>query len=481
MSLVTETGAGRGPNFARRLSLPTLFLIGHAPLVAFAIGMGVVSAALVPTLQHASDSLVGVVGGGEASRGAVNAFTGRFIAVWLWCLGAFYVASAVGSVVVAVTHRTLSRRLRRIVAHAEQLGSGHHEVGIEVEADDVLGKLETALTTVGRDLSARDAARKADAEHREQLARMQHAMSMVESEDDALRVVGRALFTLIRNTPAELLMADATNARLHRVAGSSTATPPGCAVTAPRLCPAVHLGSTLTFSDSEALDACPRLLERVSACSAVCVPVVVMGRAAGVLHATRPQGQGFPPETVLALETLSGLFGTRAGLMRALGSAQLQAETDALTGLLNRRSLETKATELLASSRTVSLAMADLDHFKRLNDTHGHGAGDRALRTFAQVLRSTLRPGDVIARYGGEEFTILLADCSADQASHAVERVRAALKARCAEGEGPSFTASFGVCDFPRHGDDLESLLRIADKALYQAKEGGRDRVMLAL
>ncbi len=166
--------------------------------------------------------------------------------------------------------------------------------------------------------------------------------------------------------------------------------------------------------------------------------------------------------------------------MRALGSAQLLAETDALTGLLNRRSLETKAALLLAGTRTASLAMADLDHFKRLNDTAGHGAGDRALRTFAQVLRSTLRLGDVIARYGGEEFTIVLADCSASEARQALDRASAALKARCAEGEGPSFTASFGVCEFPRNGDDLETLLKVADKALYEAKEAGRDCVSLA-
>lgn len=124
--------------------------------------------------------------------------------------------------------------------------------------------------------------------------------------------------------------------------------------------------------------------------------------------------------------------------------------------------------------------MADLDHFKKLNDKHGHAAGDHALRRFAQVLRATLRPDDVVARYGGEEFTLLLADCSVEEAAGALDRVRAALKRSLEGEEGPPFTASFGISEFPRHGHDLETLTTVADGALYLSKEHGRDRVTIA-
>ena len=111
----------------------------------------------------------------------------------------------------------------------------------------------------------------------------------------------------------------------------------------------VQRGNPLTFSDSESLDACPKLEGRVSPCAAFCVPVLVMGRAVGVLHLTRKRGEAFEPRATEALEALTAAFGTRVGTLRTLGTARLQAETDPLTGLLNRRSLEEKATQVLAS------------------------------------------------------------------------------------------------------------------------------------
>ena len=127
-----------------------------------------------------------------------------------------------------------------------------------------------------------------------------------------------------------------------------------------------------------------------------------------------------------------------------------------------------------------SVAMADLDHFKRLNDTFGHAAGDRALRNFAQVLRATMRPSNLVARWGGEEFVVVLGDCTADEAAAALNRVRKALAASLADGTHPACTVSFGVAEFPAHGNDLDGLVHQADGALYQAKQGGRNRVVIA-
>ena len=104
-----------------------------------------------------------------------------------------------------------------------------------------------------------------------------------------------------------------------------------------------------------------------------------------------------------------------------MAETQLQASTDTLTGLLNRRSFSERVAAVPAHLYPVAVAMADLDHFKTLNDTYGHETGDRALRLFARVLRDSLRTSDVASRYGGEEFAIAFPDCSAVDASTGAE------------------------------------------------------------
>src|SRR5207245_1000703 len=122
-----------------------------------------------------------------------------------------------------------------------------------------------------------------------------------------------------------------------------------------------------------ALDACPKLRNRDRGrCSALCVPVSIMGRTVGVIHATAEPEVVVGESAIHDLETLANLAGARIGLLRMVADTQLQAATDSLTGLLNRRSLENKAIALRASATPFSLVMADLDHFKELNDTHGH-------------------------------------------------------------------------------------------------------------
>jgi diguanylate cyclase (GGDEF)-like protein len=181
---------------------------------------------------------------------------------------------------------------------------------------------------------------------------------------------------------------------------------------------------------------------------------------------------------VTRLETIAELVGTRIGMLRVMQQTHLQAATDALTGLLNRRTVEDRAHELLRHGIPFALAMGDLDHFKEINDTHGHDAGDRALRLFARTLQTTFRSEDVVARFGGEEFVILFPNRTTTEAAAALERVREQLVLAIAAGPVPGFTASFGVS----HSDewtDLEELLRAADNALFRAKREGRNRVIV--
>ena len=350
----------------------------------------------------------------------------------------------------------------------------------------VLGLLE--LVIIGRPLqrsiahsSERSARRegklRAEATRQEFEGRLARALDMAQDEASSLDVVDRALELAAPDHVSELLLADSSRAHLVRAAGAGLNR--ACTVESPRDCVAVRRGQTLVFNDSEELDACPYLRGRESACSSACVPVTVLGNTVGVLHIVGTQGVAPADEVVVRVETISTQAGARVGMLRALQRSEIQAATDPLTGLLNRRSVEDRVYTLMREERPFSVVMCDLDNFKLLNDTHGHEAGDRALRLFASTLKTSLRPGDSAARYGGEEFLLVFPDCGADAALAAVERLREELALSVNKGGTPVFTASFGVADL-RHGSTLDEMLKHADDALLQAKRDGKNRVLVA-
>lgn len=156
---------------------------------------------------------------------------------------------------------------------------------------------------------------------------------------------------------------------------------------------------------------------------------------------------------------------------------------DPLTGLHNRRHLFESGPVLLAQAHRqghpLSVVVLDLDHFKRLNDTHGHDAGDAELRRFADAMTRTMRPGDLVCRHGGEEFAVLLPGLGPEQAHAVVDRLQRVVRGARRPQAGPSSrrcTFSAGIATFPLHGRDLRSLLTRADRALYRAKQFGRAR-----
>jgi len=312
-------------------------------------------------------------------------------------------------------------------------------------------------------------------------SRLHRAMEMADDEDGALAVVSRSLALAVPGSTVQLLLADSSRAHVRIAARSGpTDALAGCDVESPGACPAVRRAQTTVFDSSDDLDACPHLRGRLTgSCSSVCVPVTIMGKPMGVVHATGPDGVPLGRDQVGALETIANLVGSRVSLLRAMARTQLQAATDPLTGLLNRRIFENQARELLLDQTATVVAMGDLDTFKALNDTYGHDMGDRALRLFAQTLRSCLRPEDLACRYGGEEFVVVLPRCSLSEATAVLERVQEQLVLNLSQGEVPQFTVSFGVAETGAD-DSLEGLIRSADAALMRAKASGRNRVEIA-
>src|SRR5712692_9936186 len=173
---------------------------------------------------------------------------------------------------------------------------------------------------------------------------------------------------------------------------------------------------------------------------------------------------------------------TRVREREGQGELERLSVTDALTGLYNRRHLMgTLANEVQRSRRlrrTFSVLLADVDHFKQYNDAHGHLGGDAALVKIAEILRQTTRGVDSVARYGGEEFVVMLIEAPIATAAAVGERLRARV---AAEDFGAGrLTVSVGAAEYPTHGETPEELIASADAAMYQAKNEGRDRVIVA-
>jgi diguanylate cyclase (GGDEF)-like protein len=210
------------------------------------------------------------------------------------------------------------------------------------------------------------------------------------------------------------------------------------------------------------------------------IPLTAAQGAIGVLDVQRPVPLTRPEEAtlhVLARQLSGHIIETER-----IRLTQQLALTDGLTGVSNHRAFQEHLTTLLASGKgPVSLVMVDIDHFKQINDQHGHQTGDRILAHVAGVLAYGIRQGDMVARYGGEEFALVLAGTPLDGALMLAERLRESVATTpCVEGDQLlTATVSVGVATrLP--GDDLEGpgLIRQADEALYAAKHRGRNCVL---
>jgi diguanylate cyclase (GGDEF)-like protein len=327
-----------------------------------------------------------------------------------------------------------------------------------------------------RSMSAEAAALRLTSEQADFEASLQRGLEMAPTQGETLRVLEQALVMVSRDVPADLLLADSSLAHFETVLDATNGSEAACGVTTPGDCPACAGGQLRLFEDNSLLDTC-RFLRGRPPVWTMCVPVSIAGQTVGVFRAQGPLDQPAPPPLASDLALVARKAGERIGAQRVLAQTEKQARSDPLTGLPNRRAFENEVNRRQLQDAPYVIAFADLDHFKLINDTHGHDAGDRALRIFAQVLRDTIRPGDLISRHGGEEFVVFLAGSSLDDARVICDRVRSQLSLAIGHGGIPSFTVTVGLAE-AEPNDALVDVIANADAAMLMAKSLGRDRVL---
>lgn len=224
----------------------------------------------------------------------------------------------------------------------------------------------------------------------------------------------------------------------------------------------------------------------------ICIPLMAQGEVLGLIFIESSHAQQTHERHVdNAMQDLAVAVSEQIAL--GLSNAKLrevlqqQSIIDPLTGLFNRRYMdETLRRELSRAARKsgcLSCVMLDVDHFKQINDTYGHDAGDLVLRSIADAIREGVREGDLVCRYGGEELVLIFPECGKDDALVRTEKIRASIESLQIKQKNQTInkiSASFGVATFPQDGLDAEKLLQAADHAMFSAKKSGRNMVVAA-
>jgi two-component system cell cycle response regulator len=216
--------------------------------------------------------------------------------------------------------------------------------------------------------------------------------------------------------------------------------------------------------------------------SLLVLPLVIHERALGTLILGAKRRHAFGDSVRPTLEVLASHLAVSLSNARMVHKLETMATTDGLTGLFNKRAMLECATQKIAAAarfdRKLAVLIADIDHFKKVNDTYGHDVGDMVIQALAEILKRQKRATDVVARFGGEEFVVLCEQTHEKGAMLLAERIREELgKTSCRASQGlVSVTCSIGVATLPEAGRDWESLFRAADEALYVSKRSGRNR-----
>ncbi len=399
---------------------------------------------------------------GHAYRRAVGTYDTSRLVIWSIALAACLIG--IGSMLLLT--RNVIPRIKRYSRFASAVATGDLNVRLDSRGSD-------ELATLGRTLD-------------EMIERREFvdALQVTESEEvahDLLRrqversVPGGRVVILSRNNSADRLEAVTPVREDSALARSLDGAKP-------RSCMAV------LFARAHSEDPDHEPLRRCEVCGqtdirSTCEPLLVGGEVIGSVllkHAQPLQEQ----QTTAMRDSVSQAAPVLAAL-RNLALAEFRASTDGLTGLPNQRAVGDTVKRMAAhTSRTLaplSAIMLDLDHFKQINDSFGHGRGDDVLAAVGAAVSEVIRASDFAGRNGGEEFIVLLPDTDTDAAYLVAETIRAAIARITVSGVDREITASLGVATIPRHAGDGDALVRSADRALYLAKANGRNRTETAM
>lgn len=254
----------------------------------------------------------------------------------------------------------------------------------------------------------------------------------------------------------------------------------------PSLCSVIRTGHEHVVRDITEDVSCECISYNLENGGYVCLPLIASGMTIGaILLINKDRGYGDSQEELETMKSHAGLVAVALQRVRLMDTTKHAAVTDTLTGIYNRRFFDEILEKQIALSKrlskSLSILIADLDHFKKLNDTYGHVAGDSILKGVTAIMRKSTRSSDILARYGGEEFVVVMPETDITGAIERANRMRQGIEDvnfdNIVKGQSLKVTLSIGVASLPEHGAEFDELVRTADSALYKAKEGGRNRV----
>lgn len=347
--------------------------------------------------------------------------------------------------------------------------------GLEREARDALANLQ-----------AQTDQRERLAEQRRVLGSFAGLLHTCQSVDEAVAITGNALAQLVPGGTGVCYAMRASQNLLEARPLFGTREVDYPEVMRPDQCWALRRGQVHVYRTGAPTAICEHLapLPAEMSCGA-CVPLASQGTVLGMLHVSNGSGTALIELEQAAVESIAEHLALVLYSLELRESLRVQSLRDPLTALYNRRYLEEslprEAERCERRGRPLSLLMLDVDHFKRFNDEHGHGAGDALLTGIGQVLGEVTRGEDIACRYGGEEFIVVMPEADIDQALMRAEQIREAIadvRVTYMRRELGPVTASIGVHQLRPGLDSSESLMAAADQALYVAKAAGRNRVV---
>lgn len=404
-----------------------------------------------------------------------NANTRR--ARWVAVLGPV-LAVVLGLGTVWLLLREVVRATGLIARTAQGLAGGDLNQRVALHRNDELGALAGAFNTMAERLAAREQ----EAVLLDQMGNLLHTCTTLE---EAYTVAVRFGAQLFKSEAGALYVISASRNVVERVANWGPPEALNGAIFAPDECWALRSGRSYLLEDASTGIGCKHLPNPPPAAT-LCIPLVSQDETLGIFHLSLSISEGGLSEDKQRLgASVAEQLALALSNLRLREALRNQSIRDPLTGLFNRRYLEeTLERDLRRAARMgkpLGLIIFDIDHFKRFNDTFGHDAGDLVLRELAALVRQTVRGSDIACRYGGEEFVLALPEVGLEDARLRAEELRKAVKTLELNVRGQALggiSLSLGVAAFPQHGDSGETLVNMADQALYRAKREGRDRVV---